>query len=351
MDAFQKTKWKSLNDKKEYIAIDFCKLFCSLLVVAIHCSPFKTIETGIGFWFVQTVCRMAVPFFFVAAGFFVADKILVKEKFMQYVLRLTILYVLYNVIYIPLFISGYIKEKQTWLQMIGKFFKGFFIVGNKSLWYFRALIIAVLLLYTLLRYFKFKHKAIVTLSLILYLMGTIGWEFKTFLLSTSLIGKYYQIFGSTRNGLFFGFAFVSMGYMIKIYSVKIRKRLYFFCAAFCFTLTNIEVYIIRSFVNDGTDMLFSMPLTILFVFLMVCFIKVPLCYLPVGKLLRQISILIFVLHPWVIPCVNYISNKKHIIPLTNIQRYFMVVCVTVIASIIILYLSKCKAFSWLKFLY
>ena len=56
--------------KKKYGAIDIAKYVSALLVVCIHTFPFYEVSVRLNAYWIQTVCRLAVPFFFVSSGFF-----------------------------------------------------------------------------------------------------------------------------------------------------------------------------------------------------------------------------------------------------------------------------------------
>ena len=61
---------------KNYNGIDLFKFFFALCVVAIHVHPFNVEAEGAFsfFSFLNTILNTAVPFFFIANGFFMAGK-------------------------------------------------------------------------------------------------------------------------------------------------------------------------------------------------------------------------------------------------------------------------------------
>ena len=50
--------------------IDLGKFIAALFVIAIHTRPFQDISVDIDFFFVDIICRMAVPFFVICTGFY-----------------------------------------------------------------------------------------------------------------------------------------------------------------------------------------------------------------------------------------------------------------------------------------
>ena len=72
---------QTLVDKKQYPIIDLLKYICALLVVTIHIAPLSSyfdtypITKYMNFGIQQYIARIAVPFYFAAAGFFLFRKI------------------------------------------------------------------------------------------------------------------------------------------------------------------------------------------------------------------------------------------------------------------------------------
>ena len=63
------------HSPKSYNGIDLLKFLCSFLVCMIHIAPIQGIELKysgyINYILQHGICRIAVPFFFCASGFFV----------------------------------------------------------------------------------------------------------------------------------------------------------------------------------------------------------------------------------------------------------------------------------------
>lgn len=58
--------------KNNYNSIHLGKLGMAILVVAIHTRPFMNCSEGILFQLYTAVLSLAVPYFFIASGFFIA---------------------------------------------------------------------------------------------------------------------------------------------------------------------------------------------------------------------------------------------------------------------------------------
>ena len=61
-------------DKTQYYGVDFVKLFMAICVIAIHTSPLTKLTGTPIFTLYTLTVNQAVPFFFVASGYFLAEK-------------------------------------------------------------------------------------------------------------------------------------------------------------------------------------------------------------------------------------------------------------------------------------
>ena len=81
-------------DLNRNCTIDILRLFFSILVVAIHTSPFIEYNAILSYFCSQTVSRLAIPFFAGVAGYFYfKDKS--KDKHLKY-LKNTCSYILFG---------------------------------------------------------------------------------------------------------------------------------------------------------------------------------------------------------------------------------------------------------------
>lgn len=347
-----------LSEKEEFIAVDYMKLFCALLIVGLHTSVFKSVNDEAVFLFNEIFSRIGVPFFFLASGFFVAGKFKERTKLMQYIKRLLLLYLVYSVIYLPQMILVWKREGRAVTECVGIFLRKFFLVGTYGqLWYFAGLALAVLLLYLLVKVLRLPMAANFTIAILLYIVGVLGGAYKTWFASLPAIRNillgYYDIFETTRNGLFFGLLFVMSGYYLRIYADKIRTgNKYIIFAGFLAVVLLAEAYFARKFViAEGFDMTFSLfPFSIL-LFLAVCSVKVSKRQLENGKKVRNISTLIFGFHL----CVDFYLTEILCIRLgmtiNSVVWYALIVLSNLILAGVILWLSKYKYFKWLKLLF
>lgn len=346
-----------LSEKQEYIAIDFVRIICALLVFSIHISAFENGDSEAAFWFEQILCRLAVPFFFVTSGYFIAPKINSGNRVRQYVLRILQLYVLYTCLYLPQILYSFRKEGLTKREAVSTFVKRFFLAGSYgSLWYFVALIVATGILYLFATRWKWSRLKILGVSGIFYIIGVLGLTYRKVFVNIPIlqdfIRVYESVFETTRNGLFFGLFFVCMGYCIREYNARIENRFYGLGVLCAFSIMNVEAYLARYlFYCEEQDMLFSTALVVPLLFLAVCFVKVSDKYLKSGFFLRHLSVLVFGLHLFVRFYAYYIIQNLVGLPLKGMAYYLTMLGLTCGVSGMIIILSKNKYFFWLKYMY
>lgn len=135
--------------------IDLIKFICAFLVCIIHISPLPTesllYSNYINFGLQQYICRIAVPFYFMASGFFLFRKIdltnIDTNRIQKYCFKA-------------------LRLLGTWTLLL--------VVGRTGhLWYLGALVVAVVLISVLLKY-HIKFKYIALLSILLYIIGLLG---------------------------------------------------------------------------------------------------------------------------------------------------------------------------------
>ena len=223
---------------KTYNAIDLTKFLCSILVVMIHIMPLgeysnSSIVNGFNFVIKNYLARIAVPFFFVASGFFLYSKTTLSNfdvKFTKkYVLKLLKLYVIWTVIYLPLIIKGIVGNKDGIFYGVLSFIKNFIFTGSfVQLWYLPATMFAVILVSWLLKN-KVTPKKILIIASGFYIVGLFAQSWFGFIEPLKVLVPGFwkllvlleKVMGTTRNGLFEGFIFVAMGMFFAFYEIKV----------------------------------------------------------------------------------------------------------------------------------
>ena len=248
---------------------DLIKFIMSILVVAIHAHFMR--GNDIADMLISDVFgRIAVPFFFTAAAFFLfrhAGKEGFGKRVAKYVTRMTVLYGVCTLIYVPA-IMDWNKGKvplTKWIKLI--FFEG----SYRQLWFLPALVFAVLLVYLLYKA-GLDTRLIFGLSVPLYIIGCAFHSFYKPLINFEFIAEYakdyYTVFGTTRNGIFFGFIYVALGALLATHSLKLKQPVAWICFGISAVAVVGEVLIIEEFAltSKGMGMYISVFFAALFLF-------------------------------------------------------------------------------------
>lgn len=194
------------------VTLDYFKILFSILIITIHLYyPYEAGLLNLRWYIPEGIARIGVPFFFLVNGYYFARKINDAKAIKKYLVHLLIIYTTWYIIYLR---PQILRVEQVDIIndlridiLLEKYFWGIF-----HLWYLPALFFGILILVFLKKIIK-KNSIILTLSLILFLVGYILQSMDTD----------YIVF---RNGLFFGFPFIAIGYCIKSFDIKKIKNLH-----------------------------------------------------------------------------------------------------------------------------
>lgn len=223
-------------EKRQYNGLDVLKVIMAVLVAARHMIQiFYPAESKwrlvVGAW----LSNLAVPVFFITAGFFLfrkVDRQRQKESrraIIQYGSRIFKLYLLWSVIYLPIdYINWRNGSDKDVIKAVTEYVKAFFFSSTTvQLWYLPALLIACVLVGTAYR----KGVGIRQLSVLGALLFGIGcicdnWYFNQQLPMKlqRLLSLYFRYFLTVRNGIFYGFFFVALGLWFAKTKIKIPFR-------------------------------------------------------------------------------------------------------------------------------
>lgn len=313
-------------------AIDIAKFVLEILVIGIHTEPFGfnfLLDKGFG------ICtRLCVPFFFITSAYFFWRNTKAINQFLK---RILLLYVIWSIIYLPFDLKE--LSQMTFSQIL----RWFFWNGNEhGLWYLWGTVIGFGIVHFLLKFFEPKH--VLVISLFLLFAGTLKSTYST---------AVNQIFGirlmnhlGSRNGLFYGLAYIALGMTIAKSATKgffrSRKGLY---AGFVISmlLLAVESYLfVIVFKADSTILWMSVFPSTYFLFEILLNSKIRLNK-TLSHTIRKMSTLM------------YVSQHLFIHPLsrvtTNMLLFIITVLATILLSFIVLKLSEMKQFRFLQYLY
>ena len=204
-----------------YGGLDRFRLFAAFLVVGIHTEPLISVSTDLDFLVFHVFARIAVPFFLMTTGFFVLPRYLLAPPtvgknrdtapLLAFLKKALVLYAVASILYLPLGIyAGYYPQGDIPRSIARNIvFDGTFY----HLWYFPALIIAVLLLFALSR--KLPLGIIALISVALYAFGLFGDSYYGLASQSESVKHVYdacfEVFSYTRNGIFYAPIFLVMG--------------------------------------------------------------------------------------------------------------------------------------------
>ena len=191
-----------------------------VFVVIIHTDPFAGVSASGNLlnFILETSARFAVPFFFMASGYFLALKFARSDSGAYYLNRvatISSIYVFGLLLTFPVFLAGTAVQART---------EGYSVVGSLAafvseaieptvlfyygtsvseiLWFLPALIFAYTFIYAFVRIDKQSY--ILPIAVGFHVIGLLGASY------TMFVDVPFRI----RDGLFFGFFYTSLGYAV-----------------------------------------------------------------------------------------------------------------------------------------
>lgn len=321
-----------------YPLIDIFRIISAVLVVSIHTFPLKDIAPVFDFYLVKGLGRIAVPFFFMTTAYFYFLKPS-KERLVKILKQYLVIYIIAIIIYFPINLYNlcYLQDNLLFNAIKAITFDGTFY----HLWYLPATVIGLIIVSMLHKYVSLK-KGLVIVS-VLYLIGLGGDSYYGLVNNVPVIKNFYDIiFGFceyTRNGLFMAPLFLWLGKWLVSYQDSFKT---IDLAAGLFVsmgLMLIEVRVLRDLGFPRHDAM-NLMLPIVMIFLYLSLFKYT------GKrltLCKSLSLLIYILHPWVIVLVRIISKVTKVEELINngLIHFIAVLVITLVLSLLIIGIRRC----------
>ncbi|TCK98014.1 serine/alanine racemase [Natranaerovirga hydrolytica] len=327
--------------KREYGGIDYFRVIAAILVVAIHTSPLSSVSMTADFFLTRIIARVAVPFFFMVTGFFIFSKQEKKQfSYSDFFVKIGKIYSISIVLYLPLNIyTGYFKG----YNLFGNIVKDLVFNGTfYHLWYLPGIILGVGMALVLLKFFGFKNTFLI--SLILYIVGVFGDSYYGFIENLPVVNRFYhllfQLFGYTRNGIFFSPIFILLGMLIFKRKEKLPFKLAitgFVCSLGLMFLEGWLIHVLMVARHDS--MYFSLIPVMYFMFQVLFSLNI-----KNKKSLRAIPLYVYIIHPWSIVLVRGIgkvlSIEKQLIENSLIHFIVVLVVSFVTAYLVYIFLKK-----------
>jgi surface polysaccharide O-acyltransferase-like enzyme len=267
---------------ERYHSIDLVKFFAIFAVVCGHTRPFENTYYGTFngyylFFIINTLARFSVPFFFIASGFLLGKKIInskdYKKDFKNYFSKIMKIYICWTLFYIPYIVGKHIllsymdgkglpsiSLSSFNLSALGKLLGSLLYYGYSGthLWYLVALVWCVVIIFIFNKISKIKVLLIISLGF--NILGLFGDSYKGIL----------HIPIMTRDALFFGLFYCTLGYYIAFNESRIQKFLkkpgLLVAAIACFSLLILaeRIILVTFFNGDVSDNFFicTIPMSV-----------------------------------------------------------------------------------------
>jgi hypothetical protein len=220
--------------RKEFKGIDVTKFILALLVVAGHTHPFKDIQNPTFLYLWKQLQLLVVPYFFMAAGFFLFQKVDQQPNKAQklaviwpYIKRIAKMYIYWTIIFIPITLWNYATDDIVFHKDIILFVRGTLFFGENyyswPLWFLLSMTYSLAFIY-LLTLLDFKRTTIFLISVLFFVVATIFNELvkqeskHELLLAIGRAVKYLFLTGRLFTGMFY----VMIGGLIANHQFKLK---------------------------------------------------------------------------------------------------------------------------------
>ena len=276
--------------------LDRFRVVCAVLVIAIHTSPLETLSPDADWLFTRVVARIAVPFFFMATGYFSREK-LECGGLGRGLRKMLLLYAAAVVLYLPLNLYMGDLDHITFVSLL----RDLFLDGTfYHLWYFPAVILGLSILRGAVKLLGWSKAGVLTALLYLIGLGGDSWHGLAVLLpgGSAFYERLFACMDYTRNGLFFAPVYLWLGGTLSRHRLDQGTSIVGFLLSFCALLA--EAALLTSDVPADR------------------------------KHLRVFSLLMYIIHPWCIVGLRLFARPLQLWNLLVENRFtaFFAVCLT-----------------------
>ena len=299
------------EQNRTYASVDLCKFFMAVVVVAIHVHPFEGYEQSIGVDMYDFVCAVAVPFFFLCTGYFLArgmsnrDDVSALKLIKKYLKKTLWLYIAWSIAYVPLALLEYFTNTALWWRDLASYMRNLVVTGEHYnswiLWYLLSASYGLVYAYMCVKH-NLRISRMVAVGFLLYLLGAVITDFCQYngglpdVLQLVHKGLRYCISGR----IFTSFFFIPMGMLI--YKTDLAKWHGCLCMALGFVLWLLGVKDI-SVLKNAIIALSSAGL-------FVAVLNICLVDRPIYSNLRISSMAVYFVHLWVWTVVYGITYQQ-----------------------------------------
>lgn len=348
-------------ERKYYPTIDIVKIICAVLIVFIHTSPLETVNGTLNSLLVNYISRIAVPFFFISSGFLLFGKTDIKNPdgnaVKKYLKRILFLYLIWSAIYFPFTVLQihWSKTPPQAFEVFLNWAKNMIVsAGFGFLWYLPATIVAVAIVYFLLKR-GVSLNTVLFIGVCLYFIGLCGQSYFGLVAKIpfpdgfkAAVKSFHDFIVTTRNGVFEGVIFIALGAKLsqkdnpgsaKKAAAEFAVSMFLFGCEFAFV--------------SKMDWQLRYDMYIFLVPAAYCLLKLTLCInseidMKKIKFLRPYSSLIYFTHMIPTEIIHIILRGRQM----NSLALFAIVFITTVAlSTAIIFASRTKKLGFLKKIY
>ena len=323
-----------MSNRKGYIGIDYFKFVAAFLVIAIHTSPLATFTGNGDFILTRIIARVAVPFYFMASGFFLISRYAYNtNKLREFLKKMAVIYGISVLIYIPLNVYNHYFSVE---HLLPNLIKDIFFDGTMyHLWYLPASMFGAIIAWFLVRKVGFERALGITI--LLYVVGVFGDSYYGVVCNIPTIQRFYtnmfELFDYTRNGFFFAPVFFVMGGMIADKADRGSKKISVMGLSISAVLMLAEGMVLHTLDLQRHDSMYFALLPCMY-FLFILLVQ------PKGQrkeVFRTMALAIYIIHPMVIVAVRLVAKilRSQALLVENSLIHYLAVC---IVSVVISFL-------------
>lgn len=291
-------------------ALDPFRLIAAFLVVANHTSPLLSFNGDADFILTRIISRVAVPFFLMVSGYFLYQYIEKGDKayIKAFLKKIGLLYIVSILLFLPLNIYAGHYQGENWLMAV---IKDILLNGTfYHLWYLPGLITGSLLVIFFVRRIGLHRTFLV--SIFLYFIGLFGDSYygavKPFPLLVEVYDSIFSVSEYTRNGFFLVPIFLVMGMLISKRTREIKPMNNFVLLFVSLAILIVEGLLLNQHSLQRHDSMYIMLIpTMYFLFLSLLQLKG-----KSSKRIRNLSLVIYIIHPWLIVLVRFAAGLFHL---------------------------------------
>ena len=311
--------------KRQYSGIDRFRMAAALLVAAIHTSPLSSFSGTADFILTRIVARVAVPFFFMTSGFFLISRYADGNgRLGGFLKKAARIYAAAMLLYLPVSLyTGYFQTD----ELLPKLLRDIVFDGTiYHLWYLPAAMAGACIAWGLVR--RFDYRAAFAATAVLYGIALLGDSYYGISEKAYALKRFYsllfQLFDHTRNGLLFAPLFFVLGGWVaeRRHAVPLRECVCGFAASLA--LMTAEALALRAYhVQRHDSMYLFLPVCMYFLFHLLLHFR--------GKarpVLREISLLVYLIHPMMILVVRAAAKLSRLewLLIDNSAVHYLAVC-------------------------